>query len=295
MATSRRSAAVTVLCAACAAAICVAGAALESPRPVPKAAAPVSSARSGAAPSIAGHAAALRLRMPDLAVPPEALSRRPATRTVVAGDALWAIAASAGVSVEALAAANRLSEDAILPLGRVLTIPRPGTFAATHVASPRSASAGRPAATHRAVAASPSPVPEGVLAGARRLALLWPSGGTVTSRFGWRVHPIFGGREFHTGMDIATRYGSPVVAAREGVVRFVGWKSGYGRLIVVDHDAGVDTSYSHLSATLVSPGQRVAQGQVIGRIGNSGWSTGPHLFFEVRRNGVPMDPAHFLH
>jgi murein DD-endopeptidase MepM/ murein hydrolase activator NlpD len=224
-----------------------------------------------------------------------------ATRTVAAGDTLWAIAASAGVSVEALAAVNRLSEDAILPLGRVLTIPRPGTVVAARTVSPRAASAGRPAATHRSASPSgagrpgPDSVPDGISAGARRLALLWPSGGIVTSRFGWRTHPIFGGREFHTGMDIATRYGSPVVAARGGIVRFVGWKSGYGRLVVVDHDGGVDTSYSHLSAALVSPGQHVAQGQLIGRIGNSGWSTGPHLFFEVRRNGVPMDPAHFLH
>ena len=254
---------------------------------------------AGMAPSHAGQATAVRLRMPNLALPPAALSRRPApaTHTVVAGDTLWAIAASAGVNVEALAAANRLSEGAILPLGRVLTIPRPGTFAAARAVS------AHPAPAHRSATALPSParrpapdgVPERILTGARRLALLWPSGGVVTSRFGWRVHPIFGGREFHTGMDIATRYGSPVVAARGGVVRFVGWKSGYGRLIVVDHDGGIDTSYSHLSAALVSPGQHVAQGQVIGRIGNSGWSTGPHLFFEVRRNGVPLDPAHFLH
>ena len=116
----------------------------------------------------------------------------------------------------------------------------------------------------------------------------------MTSRFGWRVHPIFGGREFHTGMDIATRYGSPVVAALGGVVRFVGWKSGYGRLVVIEHDGGIETSYSHLSAAVVSPGQGVAPGQVIGRIGSSGWSTGPHLFFELRRNGVPVDPARYL-
>lgn len=116
----------------------------------------------------------------------------------------------------------------------------------------------------------------------------------MTSRFGWRVHPIFGGREFHTGVDIGARYGSPVVAARTGVVQFVGWKTGYGRIIVVQHDGGLETAYSHLSAAVVSPGDHVAQGQVIGRIGSTGWSTGPHLLFEVRRNGVPVDPAPYL-
>jgi len=118
--------------------------------------------------------------------------------------------------------------------------------------------------------------------------------GIVTSRFGWRIHPIFGGREFHTGMDIATRWGSPVIAARGGVVRFVGWKSGYGRIVIVDHGDGMETAYSHLSAAVVNPGQRVEQGQAIGRIGSTGWSTGPHLLFEVRRNGVAVDPARYL-
>jgi murein DD-endopeptidase MepM/ murein hydrolase activator NlpD len=126
------------------------------------------------------------------------------------------------------------------------------------------------------------------------LALLRPSSGAVTSRFGWRVHPIFGGREFHTGMDIATSYGSPVVASRAGVVRFVGWRSGYGRIIVLVHEGGVETAYSHLSAAVVNRGERVGRGQMIGRIGSSGWSTGPHLFFEVRRHGVPLDPERYL-
>ena len=208
-----------------------------------------------------------------------------ATHTVVAGDTLWDIAASAGVGVEALAASNGLSENAVLRLGRVLTIPPAGAPVPRHVSVPPvAASAGAPA----------PPPAAAVFVAARRLALLWPSRGIVTSRFGWRVHPIFGGREFHTGMDIATRYGSPVVAARTGVVRFVGWKSGYGRIIVLAHDGGFETAYSHLSAAQVTPGQRVAEGQMIGRIGSSGWSTGPHLFFEVRRNGTPVDPARYL-
>ena len=124
--------------------------------------------------------------------------------------------------------------------------------------------------------------------------MISPSYGTITSRFGWRVHPIFGTREFHTGLDIANRYGTPVRAALGGVVRFAGWMAGYGRLVVVDHGGGLQTNYSHLSAMLVSLGERVLKGQVLGQIGSTGWSTGPHLFFEVRRNGVPVDPVPLL-
>jgi hypothetical protein len=213
------------------------------------------------------------------------------TRTIAAGDTWPDIAGPSGVP----AAANGLSEQSSPRVGRVLTIPKPGTPAAgTPAAGHGPARPVRTAPSHPAtvagrIASAPPAAPE-----VRHLALRWPSGGIVTSRFGWRTHPIFGGREFHTGMDIATRYGSPVVAARAGIVRFVGWKSGYGRLIVIEHGGGLETTYSHLSATLVSPGDAVAQGQLIGRIGSSGWSTGPHLFFEVRRNGVPVDPAPYL-
>jgi murein DD-endopeptidase MepM/ murein hydrolase activator NlpD len=276
MATLWRLAAAVVFCA-----VCVATAALESSPRYVRSVQP--------SPVVADVSAD-----PPRATIPSPLETRPApaavTHTVGAGDTLWAIASSAGVGVEALAAANGLSEAAILPIGRVLVIPGPGASAVAQAAAPPPA-ASRPAtAAARSTAAAP-PAPVGVL---RHLALLWPSGGIVTSRFGWRVHPIFGGREFHTGMDIATRYGSPVVAARSGVVRFAGWESGYGRIVVLEHEGGIETAYSHLSAALVSPGERVARGQMIGRIGSSGWSTGPHLFFEVRRNGVPIDPAHYL-
>lgn len=147
--------------------------------------------------------------------------------------------------------------------------------------APRTANAGTPSLSAEAASAWP-------------VVLLRPSGGAVTSRFGWRTHPLFGSPEFHTGIDIATRYGSPVVAARAGVVVFVGWKSGYGRIVVLDHGGGLETMYSHLSASLVAPGREVEEGDEIGRIGSTGWSTGPHLFFEVRRNGVPLDPARYL-
>lgn len=216
---------------------------------------------------------------------PRSNTRR--VHTVASGDTLWEIARTADVSVGALVAANRLPPDAVLRLGQVLNVPPPGTR--TPAVPMRLA--GRTAAL---VSAHAVPTPARTQTAAERLPLLWPSSGTITSRFGWRMHPIFGTREFHTGMDIATRWGSPVMAARSGVVRFAGWMSGYGRLIVVDHGTGLQTMYSHLSAMAVDSGQQVARGQLIGRIGSTGWSTGPHLFFEVRQNGVPQDPAHYL-
>ncbi|HLJ59558.1 MAG TPA: M23 family metallopeptidase [bacterium] len=217
------------------------------------------------------------------AAPPQ-----PVTHTVVPGDTLWDIAASAGVSVSALAAANQLVPRETLHLGRVLIVPAEGSAptvrTATGPAAPRPGSAG----------SSGEPLSTAQQIQARRSQLSWPASGTITSRFGWRIHPIFRTREFHTGLDIATRWGSPVLAARSGVVRFVGWKSGYGQMIVLDHGDGLETTYSHLSSAVVSPGQTVAQGQLIGHIGNSGWSTGPHLFFEVRRDGVAVDPTGYL-
>ena len=282
MPTSWSRVAAAVLCAAC---VAIAAAGISARAPI----------AGGTPHAPAGPTVAIHLRMPALPhVPPPQAGASPvaAPRTlrhiIAPGDTLWAVAASAGITVDALAAANGLSEASVLQIGRVLAIPAPGTPAPVRAAAPRATATAPPSVpSPGAVAPTPS-------AAARHLALRWPSGGTVTSRFGWRIHPIFGGREFHTGMDIATRYGSPVVAAGAGIVRFVGWKFGYGRLIIIEHDAGVETSYSHLSAAVVGLGQRVTPGQVIGRIGSSGWSTGPHLFFEVRRHGVPLDPARYL-
>ncbi|MGQ0569551.1 MAG: murein hydrolase activator EnvC family protein [Armatimonadota bacterium] len=132
---------------------------------------------------------------------------------------------------------------------------------------------------------------QGSLTGGRRLAaFILPLRGVMTSRFGFRVHPIFSRRHFHTGVDISARFHAPVRAASDGTVLFAGWYGGYGKLVVLDHGQGLSTLYGHLSTILVRPGQRITRNQVVGRVGSTGYSTGPHLHYEVRQNGRPVDP-----
>jgi murein DD-endopeptidase MepM/ murein hydrolase activator NlpD len=118
--------------------------------------------------------------------------------------------------------------------------------------------------------------------------LVWPVGGAVTSPFGWRW-----GR-MHEGIDIGVGFGTPIQAAGPGTVIYCGWEGGYGNLVVIDHGGGLATAYAHQSSIAVSCGQQVAQGQTIGYVGSTGHSTGPHLHFEVRINGSPVDPLGYL-
>lgn len=131
--------------------------------------------------------------------------------------------------------------------------------------------------------------------GGARLSLaagsfLWPARGPITSGFGWRIDPFIRHRALHTGIDIAAPMGTPVEAAENGTVLYVGWMTGYGNVVVLDHGNGVSTVYAHLSSYLVHVGESVSRGQVIARVGSTGWSTGPHLHFEVRQDGQPVDP-----
>lgn len=132
----------------------------------------------------------------------------------------------------------------------------------------------------------------------------WPVPGftRVSSAFGWRTHPIFGGRRFHTGIDIGRRAdgtsigGAPIVAVGSGTVLSAGYRGGYGNTVIIDHGDGVTTLYAHQRAgsITVSPGQRVKRGQRVGAVGSTGNSTGPHLHFEVRVNGVPKNPMGYF-
>jgi murein DD-endopeptidase MepM/ murein hydrolase activator NlpD len=120
-----------------------------------------------------------------------------------------------------------------------------------------------------------------------------PVEGRVTSSFGYRTHPILGYRRMHTGMDFGAPYGAPVVAAAAGQVASAGWYGGYGRTVQISHGSGIATLYAHMSRLAVAPGQPVVAGQVIGYVGSTGFSTGPHLHYELHRNGQRVDPASF--
>lgn len=128
----------------------------------------------------------------------------------------------------------------------------------------------------------------------RCLPLLWPVRGWVTSEFGYRYSPVKKEYAFHQGIDIATRVGTPVVAPADGTVIFAGWESGYGRLIIIDHGYGIITRYAHLSKFYVEAGNRVKRGEVIGAVGNTGMTTGPHLHYEVIVRGVPVNPRDYM-
>ena len=121
-------------------------------------------------------------------------------------------------------------------------------------------------------------------------ALMAPVGGRITSGFGVRRHPILRFARMHSGIDFGAAWGSPIVAAADGVITGAGWSGGYGRQVKLAHGSGIVTTYSHMSAIAASAGETVRQGQVIGYVGSTGLSTGPHLHFEVRVNGQAVDP-----
>jgi murein DD-endopeptidase MepM/ murein hydrolase activator NlpD len=124
--------------------------------------------------------------------------------------------------------------------------------------------------------------------------LAYPTDAPTSSPFGWRMHPVLGYRRFHAGQDFAASYGSTIRAADSGTVIFAGWYGGYGRAVIIDHGDGITTLYGHSSELYVSEGQTVKRGQAIAAVGSTGLSTGPHLHFEVRKNGTPVDPMNYF-
>ncbi|HEY9668581.1 MAG TPA: peptidoglycan DD-metalloendopeptidase family protein [Coleofasciculaceae cyanobacterium] len=124
--------------------------------------------------------------------------------------------------------------------------------------------------------------------------LLFPSDAEITSNFGWRRHPILGSSRFHAGIDFGASYGSTIRAAEGGTVIFAGWYGGYGNAVIINHGSGITTLYGHSSKLYVTEGQTVQAGVAIAAVGSTGLSTGPHLHFEVRKNGEPVDPMLYL-
>lgn len=123
---------------------------------------------------------------------------------------------------------------------------------------------------------------------------IWPAEGWITSTFGYRTSPFTSKREFHKGLDISAPLGTPVYAPAKGKVAFNGRDGDYGLALVVEHGSGLSTKYAHMHRSAVRQGQVVQRGELIGYIGNSGRSTGTHLHYEVRLNGVPVNPMRYI-
>lgn len=123
---------------------------------------------------------------------------------------------------------------------------------------------------------------------------VWPTRGWISSGFGYRISPFTNEREFHRGLDIATRMNSEIVAPADGVVSSIAWEYGFGRVVTVNHDYGLKTKYGHLAKALVKKGQYIKRGQKIALVGNTGRSTGPHLHYEVHLKGVPVNPLRYI-
>jgi murein DD-endopeptidase MepM/ murein hydrolase activator NlpD len=140
---------------------------------------------------------------------------------------------------------------------------------------------GRSEWINAANAEQPAPVQSG---------MMMPANGPITSYFGNRYHPILHFTRFHAGVDIGAGWGSPIVAAADGQVVGAGWAGGYGREVQIAHGGGIVSLYGHMSQIVAQPGSFVRRGQLIGYVGSSGLSTGPHVHFEVRLNGTPVNP-----
>ncbi|WP_457571051.1 M23 family metallopeptidase [Desulfovulcanus sp.] len=123
---------------------------------------------------------------------------------------------------------------------------------------------------------------------------IWPTQGWISSEFGYRISPFTGRREFHKGLDISGPVGTPIYAPADGKVVFTGRDGAYGITLVIDHGLGITSRYAHLSRYVVKKNQRVTRGEIIAYMGNTGRSTGPHLHYEVRLNGMPVNPLRYI-
>ncbi|MBC7220447.1 M23 family metallopeptidase [Candidatus Bipolaricaulota bacterium] len=233
--------------------------------------------------------------------------------TVQAGDTLSGIAKRTGVPADYLLASNDVDptrlqpgQQLLLPVGGVLHIVRPGQAVADIAASYGVAEgairvvndlSGEPLAGTRVFVPAPPVVPQATavaLGKGSGTRFVWPARGPISSPYGPRIHPIHQVPSFHAGIDLAIAEGTRVHAAAPGRVATAGWEGGYGLLVVLDHGDGYTTYYGHLSQLLVEVGQFVEIGQAIALSGNTGLSTGPHLHFEVRCDGVAVDPLSVL-
>ncbi|MCS6985370.1 MAG: M23 family metallopeptidase [Leptospiraceae bacterium] len=227
---------------------------------------------------------------------------------VEAGESLWRIAQRYGVPVYTIVSANPTKKNSPIFPGEELRIPtRPGLVYQVKKGDSLESLAKRFKITLSDIfdlEGNPirnlsgkkeiflykaKPLPETVYISKKRF-ILPIAGGRFTSRFGWRHHPIYGGKTFHSGIDIAAPEGTPIRAAASGIVVFAGEAGSYGFVVILRHQDDYFTVYGHCSSLLVQEGDYVKQGQLIARVGSTGTATGPHLHFEVKRKSRPINP-----
>ena len=235
------------------------------------------------------------------------------TYRVRRGDTLSSIANKFGLRVDTLISYNGIKRARGLLAGTVLRIPNGdglsyavrrgdtlGSIATRHGVSLNSLLDWNNLESEVIRVGQPLFVPGARLSATQRDMVLgrlfvYPTRGYLSSRFGWRINPFTGTREHHNGLDIANKTGTSVWASMAGRVAMVGVNPVYGRYIIIQHAEGFQSLYAHLSRILVSEGTRVTQSQKIGIMGNTGYSTGPHLHFTIFKNHVPVDPLRYLH
>lgn len=199
------------------------------------------------------------------------------SHTVKSGDTLGGISRSTGADIDEILEANNLTVDSKISIGQKLIIP-----GGTKIV--RVAAAATPTRSYTGIEAIKDIVkPEPQQAASNKMA--WPTvGNRITQYFSWR----------HAGLDIANKTGTPLFAADAGTVEYAGWGNGYGNHIKIDHGGGKKTLYAHMSRFYVSKGDTVTKGESIGEMGSTGWSTGPHIHFEVIINGVKYNPLNYI-
>jgi len=194
--------------------------------------------------------------------------------TVRRGECLWSISKKYNISMNRIAEINRISNPNILRVGRRLKIYPDSSYNSKQVLDSKIVNRTQINYLRK-----------------RHIKFKWPLRGRLTSGFGVRRSPYNNKMEFHTGVDIAAPVGRKFASAEDGKVIFVGRKGGYGLVIIIEHSNGYTTLYAHCLIGLVRKGQYVRKGQIIGKIGESGITTGPHLHFEIRKNNFAIDPT----
>lgn len=239
------------------------------------------------------------------------------------GDTLWSIANSFNLDVNSLFGCNKINDAETLKVGKTLRVPNQDGILVTVRANQTIDKLADEYSIYKEAIITANGLEQGAelakgreifLPGAKVVAfietakgksaisertreeskLAWPTVGRITSQFGWRGDPIRGGRDFHTGLDIAAPLGRSIAAAASGRVVYAGWMSGYGKTLVISHSGGMTTMYAHCSKLLARQGENVKRGEKIALMGSTGRSTGCHLHFEVRRGGTPVNPIKLL-